>query len=187
MKFAAALIATVAANSSSTSSPPSPPLSPPRPEVTVTPLLPRPLPSRTSKRPLPLESSRDLMTDNHSSRSPERWRPSETRWWTTTRWGRQKDEGHRGNAATNQRYGEKTRYHAIRWASSRERHQDPPKGRWRQRNGKEMSMIKHLCFSSNDIVHVIQMLTIWWSSYLWTPQVKRKIPCGQHPLVRCVI
>merc|ERR1712147_447459 len=59
-------------NSSSTSSPPSPPLSPPRPEVTVTPLLPRPLPSRTSKRPLPLESSRDLMTDNQSSRTPSR-------------------------------------------------------------------------------------------------------------------
>merc|ERR1711918_280262 len=43
--------------------------------------------------------------------------------------GRQKDEGHRGHAAPNQRYGEKTRYHAIRRARSRERHQDPPKGR----------------------------------------------------------
>merc|ERR1712078_645080 len=30
----------------------------------------------TSKRPLPPESSRDSMTDNHSLRSPERWRPS---------------------------------------------------------------------------------------------------------------
>ena len=31
--------------------------------------------------------------------------------------GRQKDEGHRGYAATDQRYGEKTRYHAVRRAS----------------------------------------------------------------------
>merc|ERR1719375_2162238 len=31
----------------------------------------------------------------------------------------QKDEGHRGYAATDQRYGEKTRYHAVRRASSR--------------------------------------------------------------------
>merc|ERR1719421_2725528 len=30
---------------------------------------------------------------------------------------------------TDQRYGEKTRYYAIRRASPRERHQDPPKGR----------------------------------------------------------
>merc|ERR1719498_1292312 len=64
----------------------SPPLSPPRPEVTVTPLLPRPLPSRTSKRPLPLESSRDLMTDNHSSRSPERRRPSKVCSHRSTIW-----------------------------------------------------------------------------------------------------
>merc|ERR1712072_977941 len=42
----------------------------------VTPPLPRPLPSRTSKRPLPPESSRDSMMDNHSLRSPERRRPS---------------------------------------------------------------------------------------------------------------
>merc|ERR1719313_2008348 len=55
--------------------------------------------------------------------------------------GRQKDEGHRGHAAINQRYGEKTRYHAIRRASSRERHQDPPKGRRCQRNGQEMSTL----------------------------------------------
>merc|ERR1711939_186534 len=34
--------------------------------------VPRPLPSRTSRRLLPLESSRDSMTDNHSLRSPER-------------------------------------------------------------------------------------------------------------------
>merc|ERR1719240_1281964 len=32
---------------------------------------------------------------------------------------RQKDEGHRGHAATDQRYGEKTRYHAVRRASLR--------------------------------------------------------------------
>merc|ERR1712216_223929 len=51
--------------------------------------LPRPLPSRTSKKLLPLESSRDSMTDNHSSKS-------------------QKDEGHRRHAAIDQRYGEKT-------------------------------------------------------------------------------
>merc|ERR1712157_715401 len=84
------------------------------------PLLPRPLPSRTSRRLSPLESSRDSMT-------------------TATRRGRQKDEGHRGYAATDQRYGEKTRYHAIRRASPRERHQDPPEGRRCQRNGQEMS------------------------------------------------
>merc|ERR1712054_362557 len=57
--------------------------------------------------------------DNHSLRSPE-------------------NEGHRGNAATNQRHGEKTRNHAICRASPRERHQDPPKGRRCQRNGQEM-------------------------------------------------
>merc|ERR1719399_1642118 len=58
--------------------------------------------------------------DNHSSRS-------------------QKDQGHRGYAATDQRYGEKTRYHAVRRASPRERHQDPPEGRRCQRYGQEMS------------------------------------------------
>merc|ERR1719453_213485 len=63
--------------------------------------------------------------DNHSLRSP-------------------KDEGHRGNAAIDQRYGEKTRYHAVRRASPRERHQDPPKGRRCQRNGQEMSNISRL-------------------------------------------
>merc|ERR1712028_136214 len=73
-------------NSSSTLSPPSPPLSPPRPEVTVTPLLPRPLPSRTSKKPLPLESSRDSMTDNHSLRSLERRRPSKVCSHRSTIW-----------------------------------------------------------------------------------------------------
>merc|ERR1719453_2385779 len=36
----------------------------------------------------------------------------------------QKDESHRRHAAINQRYGEKTRYHAIRRTSPRERHQD---------------------------------------------------------------
>merc|ERR1712100_929270 len=58
--------------------------------------------------------------------------------------GRQKDEGHRGNAAIDQRYGEKTRYHAICRASPRERHQDPPEGRRCQRNGQEMSNISRL-------------------------------------------
>merc|ERR1712151_398137 len=82
-------------------------------------------PSRTSRRPSPPESSRDLMMDNHSR-------------------GRQKDEGHRGYAATDQRYGEKTRYHAIRRASPRERHQDPPEGRRCQRNGQEMSNFVHM-------------------------------------------
>merc|ERR1711988_1714424 len=81
-----------------------------RPEVMPMPPLPRPPPSRTSRRPSPPESSRDLMMDNHSSRSP-------------------KDEGHRGYAATDLRYGEKTRYHAVCRASPRERHQDPPEGR----------------------------------------------------------
>merc|ERR1719218_545007 len=53
----------------------------------------------------------------------------------------QKDEGHRGYAATDQRYGEKTRYHAVCRASPRERHQDPPEGRRCQRNGQEMSTL----------------------------------------------
>merc|ERR1711865_74148 len=57
--------------------------------------------------------------DNHSLRSP-------------------KDEGHRGHAAIDQRYGEKTWYHAVCRASPRERHQDSPKGRRCQRNGQEM-------------------------------------------------
>merc|ERR1719329_1879402 len=52
--------------------PPSNPPNNPSPEEMETPLLPRPLPSRTSKKLLPLESSRDSMTDNHSLRSPER-------------------------------------------------------------------------------------------------------------------
>merc|ERR1712166_283239 len=59
--------------------------------------------------------------------------------------GRQKDEGHRRHAAIDQRYGEKTRYHAICRASPRERHQDPPKGRRCQRNGKEMSNLMSRC------------------------------------------
>merc|ERR1712010_206704 len=58
--------------------------------------------------------------------------------------GRQKDEGHRGHAATDQRYGEKTRYHAVCRASPRERHHDPPEGRRCQRNGQEMSTTSHL-------------------------------------------
>merc|ERR1712147_299733 len=49
-----------------------------------------------------------------------------------------KDEGHRGHAAPDQRYGENTRYHAIRRARSRERHQDPPKGRRCPWHGQEM-------------------------------------------------
>merc|ERR1712188_301865 len=63
---------------------------------------------------------------------------------TTTRRGRQKDEGHRGNAAIDKRYGERTRYHAICRASPRERHQDPPEGRRCQRNGQEMSKTSRL-------------------------------------------
>jgi hypothetical protein len=59
-------------SSSSTSSPPSHLPSHPRPEEMVMPPLPRPLPSRTSKKLLPPESSRDSMTDNHSSKLPER-------------------------------------------------------------------------------------------------------------------
>merc|ERR1712071_89540 len=55
---------------------------------------------------------------------------------------RQKDEGHRRHAAIDQRYGEKTRYHAICRASPRERHQGPPKGRRCQRNGQEMSDLR---------------------------------------------
>merc|ERR1719353_1934515 len=44
------------------------------------------------QKSLTAKSSRDSMTDSHSLMSP-------------------KDEGHRGYAAINQRYGEKTRYH----------------------------------------------------------------------------
>merc|ERR1711898_34244 len=68
--------------SSLTSRAPSHPPSPPKPEEMVMPPLPRPLPSRTSKKPLLPESSRDSMTDNHSSKF-------------------QKDEGHRRHAAIN--------------------------------------------------------------------------------------
>merc|ERR1712032_1026603 len=63
-------------SSSSTWGPPSNPPKDPKPEEMVMPPLPRPLPSRTSKKPLPLESSRDSMTDNHSLRLPERCRQS---------------------------------------------------------------------------------------------------------------
>merc|ERR1711862_168183 len=90
--------------SSLNSRPPSTPPRDPRPEVMPTPPLPRPPPSRTSRRPLPLESSRDSMMDNHSLRSP-------------------KDESYRRYVAINQRYGEKTWYHAIRRSSPRKRHQ----------------------------------------------------------------
>merc|ERR1712071_660435 len=65
---------------------PSPPLSIPRPEVMEMPPLPRPPPSRTSKNPSPPESSRDSMTDNHSLRSPERWRPSKACSHKSTIW-----------------------------------------------------------------------------------------------------
>merc|ERR1719473_1081754 len=78
--------------------------------------------------------------DNHSSKLPE-------------------DEGHRGHAAINQRYGEKTRYHAIRRASPRERHQDPPKGRRCQRNGKEVSML--VSHSPKNVIKIVfVMLTL---------------------------
>merc|ERR1712083_267804 len=58
----------------------------PKPEEMETPLLPRPLPSRTSKKPLPPESSRDSMTDNHSLKLPERWRPSKACSHKSTIW-----------------------------------------------------------------------------------------------------
>merc|ERR1712017_43744 len=77
--------------------------------------------------------------DNHSLRSPE-------------------DEGHRGHAATNQRYGEKTRYHAIRRASPRERHQDPPKGRRCQRNGQEMSTMSCCSLTITPFVFIMTIL-----------------------------
>merc|ERR1719356_1167477 len=69
----------------------------------------------------------------------------------------QKDEGHRGYAATDQRYGEKTRYHAVCRASPRERHQDPPEGRRCQRYGQEMSTTVHLTpyfDHRSDMVHL---------------------------------
>ena len=66
----------VKTSSSPNSHQPSNPPKCPKWEVMPMPPLPRPPPSRTSKRLLPLESLRDLMMDNHSSRSPERWRPS---------------------------------------------------------------------------------------------------------------
>merc|ERR550537_1773714 len=61
-------------SSSPTWSPPSTPLSPLRPETIRPPPLPRPLPSRTSRMLLPLESLRDSMMDNHLLRSLERLR-----------------------------------------------------------------------------------------------------------------
>merc|ERR1712167_24296 len=63
-------------NSSPNSHQPSNPPKDPKPEEMVMPPLPRPLLSRTSKRPLPPESLRDSMMDNHSSKLPERCRPS---------------------------------------------------------------------------------------------------------------
>merc|ERR1719231_2088620 len=79
---------------------------------------------------------------------------------------RQKDEGHRGNAATDQRYGEKTRYHAVCRASPRERHQDPPEGRRCQRNGQEMSNTSRLSSPEStrrircaELVGPLRMLT----------------------------
>merc|ERR1711957_1161151 len=76
----------------------------------------------------------------------------------------QKDEGHRGHAATDQRYGEKTRYHAVCRASPRERHQDPPEGRRCQRNGQEMSTTSHL--SSPESPRGLDALT-------WLPPAAR--------------
>merc|ERR1712195_91299 len=62
------------------------PLKCPKPEEMETPPLPRPLPSRTSKNPLPLESSRDSMMDNPSLSSPERSRPSKACSHRSTIW-----------------------------------------------------------------------------------------------------
>ena len=45
-------------------------------EEMVMPLLPRPLPSRTSRKHSLPESSRDSMTDNLWLKLPERWKPS---------------------------------------------------------------------------------------------------------------
>merc|ERR1712199_127925 len=53
--------------------------------------------------------------------------------------GRPQDEGHRGHAAPDQRYGAPPRYHAVRRARPRERHQDPPEGRRCPRHGQEVS------------------------------------------------
>ena len=47
-----------------------------KPEEMPMPLLPRLLPSRTSKKHSLLEFLRDLMMDNHSLKLPERWKPS---------------------------------------------------------------------------------------------------------------
>merc|ERR1719453_1119176 len=52
------------------------------------------------------------------------------------------DEGHRGHAAPDQRYGAQTRYHAVRRARPRERHQDPPEGRRCPRHGQEVSTLQ---------------------------------------------
>merc|ERR1711939_782384 len=67
-------------------------------------------------------------------------------------------------AAINQRYGKKTWYHAICRTSPRKRHQDPPKGRWCQRNGQEVStfLVSHphaiviLCLM---IIHRLDMMS----------------------------
>merc|ERR1711970_1128608 len=49
------------------------------------------------------------------------------------------DDGHRGHAAPDQRYGAPPRYHAVGRARPRERHQDPPEGRRCPRHGQEVS------------------------------------------------
>merc|ERR1712060_107744 len=51
-------------------------------------------------------------------------------------------KGHRGHAATDQRYGAPPRYHAVRRARPRERHQDPPEGRRCPRHGQEVSTLE---------------------------------------------
>merc|ERR1711976_429846 len=58
--------------------------------------------------------------------------------------GRPQDEGHRGHAAPDQRYGAPPRYHAVRRARPRERHQDPPEGRRCPRHGQEVSCVQSI-------------------------------------------
>merc|ERR1719263_2697176 len=54
------------------------------------------------------------------------------------------DEGHRGHAAPDQRYGAPPRYHAVCRARPRERHQDPPEGRRCPRHGQEVSCVRSI-------------------------------------------
>merc|ERR1719263_1618382 len=119
---------------------PSDPLNNLKPEVMVTPPLPRPPPSRTSKRLSArilkrLDDGQPLVEVARKMKAIEGMQPQIND--MERRLGiMQSVEPVLENAIkTLQKVvdvrgmGKKTRYHAIRRASPRERHQDPPKGR----------------------------------------------------------